>query len=164
MENKSEITEDKIVRDSSVISTELIQSQVDNYRNNQLTIINENMMMEDAHSIWFDMVTLKNFIAEIEREAYIVDPEVQTVDLGIRFYYAAYPEEPEEPISNDYARRHTFIMIPTKKQDDLNYDFNPFETDSETDTQTALALTSKRALAQNHGTLTPPGVTIVESY
>ncbi|WP_435525915.1 hypothetical protein [Chryseobacterium indoltheticum] len=70
---------------------------------------------------------LKSFIAEIEIEAQAVDPNVQNADLGIRFYYAAYPDAPVQPVPSDYARRHTLVMIPTKKEQDLNYDFNPFE-------------------------------------
>lgn len=162
MENKAETKAKKGLGEPNVIPTEVIQSQVDNYRNNQLMAINECMGIDDANAIWFDMVTLKKFIADIEKEAYEVDPEVRTEDLGIRFYYAAYPEEPQEPIPADYARRHTLIMVPTKKKDDLNYDFNPYE-----DSSHALAVTlevSGRAVAQNHGALIPPGNSIVESY
>jgi len=109
-----------------------------------------------------DVLAFQQKIADIEKEAYEVDPEVRTEDLGIRFYYAAYPEDPQEPIPADYAKRHTLIMVPTKKKDDLNYDFNPYE-----DSSHALAVTlevSGRAVAQNHGALIPPGTSIVESY
>lgn len=162
MEKKTEITGKKGLGEPNVIPTEVIQSQVDNYRNNQLMAINETLGIDDANAIWFDMVTLKKFIADIEKEACDIDPDVTTKDLGIRFYYAAYPEEPQYPIPADYARRHTLIMVPTKKKDDLNYDFNPYE-----DMGHALAVTlevSGRAVAQNHGALIPPGTSIVESY
>ncbi|MNW22949.1 hypothetical protein D3C71_2247520 [compost metagenome] len=52
-------------------------------------------------------------------------------------------------------------MIPTKKLNDLNYDFNPFDNNS-----VSLAVTgvSIDALALNHGTLVPPSTSIVQSY
>ena len=140
------------------LPVDLIQNLVDNYRNNQLDSINQNMAMDDAHSIWFDLPTLKNFIAEIETQAQAIDPNVPSVDLGIRFYYAAYPQVPQQPIPSNYAKRHTLVMIPTKKKESLNYDFNPFEEGK------ALAVTGELALAQNHGTLVPPSTSIVESY
>lgn len=145
------------LNDPNTLPVDFIQNLVDNYRNNQLECINQNMMMDDAHSIWFDLSTLKSFITEIETQAQIVDPNVQNDDLGIRFYYAAYPGTPVLPIPSDYAKRHTLVMIPTKKDQDLNYDFNPFEGK-------ALAVTSELALAQNHGTLVPPSTSVVESY
>jgi len=162
MENKTEVTEKTRLGEPNVIPTEVIQSQVDNYRNNQLLAINETLVMDDANAIWFDMLTLKKFIADIEKEANDIDPKVRTEDLGIRFYYAAYPDEPHEPIPSDYARRHTLIMVPTKKQDGLNYDFNPYQESGH-----ALAVSldvQGKAVAQNHGALIPPGTSIVESY
>ena len=162
MENKTETTGKTRLGEPNVIPTEVIQSQVDNYRNNQLLAINETLVMDDANAIWFDMLTLKKFIADIEKEASDIDPEVRTEDLGIRFYYAAYPEEPQEPIPADYARRHTLIMVPTKKEDGLNYDFNPY---AESGHALAVSLdVSGKAVAQNHGALIPPGNSIVESY
>lgn len=141
----------------NTLSVDLIQNLVDNYRNNQLEYINQNMTMGDAHSVWFDLPTLKSFIAEIETQAQIINPNVQNDDLGIRFYYAAYPETTVQPTPSNYAKRHTLVMIPTKKEQNLNYDFNPFEGK-------ALAVTGGLALAQNHGTLVPPSTSIVESY
>jgi len=143
----------------SLLPTTLIQSLVDNYHNNQLSFINENLSVEDAHSIWFDLPTLKSFIEDIEEQAAIIDPNVTDADLGIRFYYAAYPEFPEEPVPSDYALRHTLVMIPTKKEDGLNYDFNPCEEEGE-----SLAIRPVMALAQNHGSLVPPDTSTVETY
>lgn len=150
------------LNNSNTLPVDLIQNLVDNYRNNQLDCINQNMAMDDAHSVWFDLPTLKSFIAEIETQALTIDPNVENEDLGIRFYYAAYPTTPVQPIPSNYAKRHTLVMIPTKKEGGLNYDFNPFEEDEK-----ALAITGitpKLALAQNHGDLVPPGASIVESY
>jgi hypothetical protein len=145
---------------TSKISAEIIQSLVDNYRSNQLVYINENLGTDDAHSIWFSLVTLKKFIAEIEDEAQKMNPSIREEDLGIRFYYAAYPEFPELPIPENFSKKHTLVMVPTKKEQDSNYDFNPFESE-----ENALAVAERMALAQNHGDLVPPGAsTNIESY
>lgn len=145
----------------NLIPTELIQSLVDNYRSNQLEAINESLNIEDAHSVWFDLPTLKNFVAEIEAHAELIDQNVKDTDLGIRFYYAAYPAVPESSVPAEYAKRHTLVMIPTKKLNNLNYDFNPIENTSES---LAVAGSLSNALALNHGTLVPPNTSIVESY
>lgn len=142
------------------VPSELIQSLVDNYRSNQLVCINEGLGIEDAHSIWFDLVTLKKFMTEIEDAAKNLDSPVLEEDLGIRFYYAAYPEVPQDPIPESCSKKHTLVLVPTKREDDQNYDFNPFE-----DQENVLAVTTGRmALAQNHGYLIPPGASNVESY
>jgi len=144
---------------TSKISADLIQSLIDNYRSNQLACINEKLDTEDAHSIWFSIETLKSFIARIEEEAHKIDSSVTENDLGIRFYYAAYPEVPQDPIPERFSKKHTLVMIPTKRVDGLNHDFNPFEEEN------ALAVTERMALAQNHGTLVPPDATTnIESY
>lgn len=142
----------------NTLPVDFIQDLVDNYRNNQLNCINQSIKIDDAHSVWFDLPALKSFIAEIEAQAQIVDPNVQSNDLGIRFYYAAYPENPAQPISSNYAKRHTLVMIPTKEEEGLHYDFNPFQEEGK-----ALSVTGI-ALAENHGTLIPPNSSIVESY
>lgn len=149
------------MNNTNVIPTQLIQNLVDNYRSNQLEAINQNLNLDDAHSIWFDLPTLKSFIAEIEDQAQSIDQNVTENDLGIRFYYAAYPEVPETSVPAEYTKKHTLVLIPTKKKNDLDYDFNPLE-----DTDSALAVTglATDALAMNHGTLVPPKTSIVESY
>lgn len=152
---KSEFKNSKkkdVCETSSTIPTAQIQSLVDNYRDNQLLCINENLSMNDAHSIWFNMEILNNFIAEIKAKAQEVDPNITDADLGIRFYYAAYPEVPESTTPSNYGRRHTLVLVPTKKHESTICDFNPYSP------ETALAL------AQNHGCLVPPDNNQIESY
>ncbi|MCD1118791.1 hypothetical protein [Chryseobacterium turcicum] len=158
MTNDSNGIENENSNNSSQLPVTFIQKLVDNYRNNQLALINQKMAMDDAHSIWFDLVTLKNFIAEVEAKALAIDPNVENIDLGIRFYYAAYGQETQQPIPTNYSKKHTLVMVPTKKEEGLNYDFNPLQEEGK-----ALAITGF-ALAQNHGDLVPPGASIVESY
>lgn len=154
----------------------LIQNMVNNYRNNQLAAIQNNLRIEDAQSVSFDIRTIKNFISSIEKESSSRNSAISEKDLGIRFYYAAYPEDLSAPdfslLNKDYARKHTIIMIPTLNRLDengnyLDFDFNPLDETSykgserrETVGETRMmAMSSKSGgdvLAQNHGGLIPP--------
>jgi hypothetical protein len=169
----------------STIPATLIQTLVNNYRNTQLATINTNLNMNDAHSIWFNLATLKKFIADIESETQKVNPDVTENDLGIRFYYAAYPtaenwnQMENQPIGQEYAGKHTLVLVPTLKKANeegefLDYDFNPLHTESSQRNITPLGFTSNAdgdtplsdddALAQNHGQLIPPSSTVVQMY
>ncbi|KMQ66059.1 hypothetical protein ACM46_00385 [Chryseobacterium angstadtii] len=152
---------------SNTIASELVKKLISNYRDNQMQAVNKELGITDSQSIWFDLAKLKNFIACIENEARNANPDVSEADLGIRFYYAAYPKADDwgimesHPVEREYAERHTLVMIPTLKKEDengdmLNYDFCPSNNGS------TLALASRKqalnslTLAENHGTLSPP--------
>ncbi|RKS96074.1 hypothetical protein [Chryseobacterium defluvii] len=176
-------TLDPIISLSTIPAT-LIQTLVDNYRNSQLAAINTSLNMNDAHSIWFNLATLKKFIADIESETQKVNPDVSENDLGIRFYYAAYPsaenwdQMENQPIGQDYAGKHTLVLVPTLKKANeegefLDYDFNPLSSNTYQKINTALTLTLESddtplsdddTLAQNHGQLIPPSSTVVQMY
>lgn len=140
------------------LSVDFIRAAVAQYRSNQLQCTADNLGLEDAHSIWFDLPTLKKFIADVENMARNVDASVIDADLGVRMYYAAYPENLEDiSIKNEYHKLHTLIMIPTKKKENsvgeiVHYDYNPLINSSDK----RLALVTTKAMAQNHGSLAPP--------
>lgn len=147
------------------LSVEFIKAAVEQYRTNQLQCTADNLGVKDAHSIWFDLPKLKKFIADIENLAGSSDSSVTDADLGIRMYYAAYPENFENTdVKEEYHKCHTLIMIPTKKDSSsgqtIHRDFNPLES---TDDR-RLALATVNAMAQNHGTLAPPDNCDGESY
>jgi hypothetical protein len=111
---------------------------INNYRNNHLAFVRDRLGIDDAHSIHFDLDTLKKFISDIENETQNA-PNITDQDLGIRFYYTAYPKKEdwdimkESSIGPEYAERHTLVMVPTMIADDgegnrLPYDFNPLST------------------------------------
>ncbi|MCW1964704.1 hypothetical protein [Chryseobacterium viscerum] len=164
-----------------IMSNSLIQALIDNYRQNHLNAINTSLGIEDAHSIWFDLPKLKNFIATIEAEAAKVNPATSTEDLGIRFYYATYPKAENwsimdsHPVPVAYAEKHTLVMIPTVKKASetgelVDFDFNPFQS---TDGK-SLALNTLKAkgtgedpdtgLGENNGILVPPKSPLGESF
>ncbi|UZT96880.1 hypothetical protein ODZ84_16885 [Chryseobacterium fluminis] len=161
----------------NTMSYEFIQMLVDNYRNNHLVAIKDKLNLDDSHSIHFGLDTLKKFISDIETEAQKNNPDITEEDLGIRFYYAAYPTTANwstmanTPVGTNYAERHTLVMIPTLKKPDengdlLNYDFNPLES-SEGE---FLALPTQNQglsgeiMSQNHGALNPPNQIKVELF
>ena len=155
------------------LNHDLIKEMVANYKNNQLQSIIESTtrpMPDDAHSIWFDLDNLKDFIADVEQlVAGSTNPP--TGKLGIRMYYAAYPVKEKwsrpgyedlagllnDPVTLQYEKKHTLIMVPTVGDKNGNADFNPLE-DGDVAGRT-IALTGTAAaptIAMNHGFIIPP--------
>ncbi|WP_231462867.1 MULTISPECIES: hypothetical protein [unclassified Pedobacter] len=165
-----------------------IQLMVDNYRNIQLELINKTLGINDAHSVWFDLKTLKKFIQDIENESKRVKQDISDDSLGLRFYYAAYPKADNwdifgknNNIPKESAEKHTLIMIPTLKMKSvdgyLDFDFNPldertYSPDRATQGQSMRMMKisddgetqAMQVMAQNHGQTIPPAVTVVENY
>ncbi|NHN25054.1 hypothetical protein FIA58_005120 [Flavobacterium jejuense] len=142
----------------SKLSVDLIHTMVKGYKKNQLDFINTHSRFvpnDDAHSIWFDLETLKKFIYHIEKttlnKAATVE-DLKSMDitkekLGIRIYYTAYPENKIWSRFNDlmaflevkdeklkkerlaYGNLHSLVMVPTldAKGNGTNSDFNPLD-------------------------------------
>lgn len=178
------------VDEPSLMNTNVIQNMVNNYRNTQLTAVNNHLNIEDANSVWFDLRTVKKFISTVEIESQSRNGNINLKDLGVRFYYASYPKEENWDVFNntgtnpprEYAQLHTLIMVPTLNMKDssgnyLNYDFNPLDentytharrmnsTSSSDKTVAASSRTNPiNTVAQNHGNLIPPSTNIVQNY
>ncbi|UKT64599.1 hypothetical protein [Pedobacter mucosus] len=173
----------------NTMDPKIIQQMVDDYRNNQLAVINKTLGLNDAHSVSFALKTLKKFITDIEDQTKKRDSNIGIDELGIRFYYAAYPKaddwrdlENEKSIEKDQAQKHTVIMIPTLKKEidkgsKLEYDFNPLDRDTfyikeRNDRPVTLMAMSdeggkgptRQVMAQNHGQTIPPADAVVENY
>ncbi|WP_160139154.1 hypothetical protein [Chryseobacterium sp. c4a] len=167
---KTESTNERYSSESGIMSNELMKVLIDNYRQNQMNAINKTMGIEDANSIWFDLPKLKNFIALMENEAHKIDPECTPEDLGIRFYYAAYPKMENwgimesHPVSPEYSGRHTLVMIPTLKKElegeVFNCDFHTLQIKKRKSPNLALTARGQEPpgeLGENSGILSPPG-------
>jgi len=133
----------------STLPVPLVHDMINGYRNNQLLkiengITKNGVNLVDAQSIWFDLETLKEFVYHIENETIKNDKTKSDKDLGIRIYYATYPEKDNfgwakkeyDNILNNfgnnsetskYDKLHTLVMIPTRKEGKLNIDFNPLD-------------------------------------
>lgn len=98
---------------------------------------------DSVMAIRFDLETLKKFIYHIEMEA--KKQNKPSKNLGIRIYYARYPEKstwmkPNGVYQKDlfgffgnsktkeYEGKHTLIMIPTENIGGVHHDYNPLAT------------------------------------
>lgn len=121
---------------TSELSRALVHEMVHGYRKNQLAKINAGSELNDAHSIWFDLETLKKFIYHLEISAQ--NNDVSSKELGLRIYYSRYPlantwsstyPDLVGHVDPAYQEHHTLVMIPTIKKNGkkgmINMDFNP---------------------------------------
>ncbi len=125
----------------STLKTGLVGDMVSIYRNNQLRTINGSSAgMNDAYSIWFDLDTIKKFIYHIERGVKENGDSTKTNKLGLRMYYAAYPDHTTwtpsiykdlsgfgaDTSKHNYEFKHTLVLLPTIHVGGNELDFNPF--------------------------------------
>jgi hypothetical protein len=107
---------------------------VSNYRNNHWSAINNAFIARgtnqvDSRSVWFDLNTLKSFIATIENKVNNECGNHCEKGLGIRIYFGEY-DATNSP-KTDYVNLHTLIMVPTIKDrnkfgtPEENVDFDP---------------------------------------
>ncbi len=160
----------------------LVGEMVSNYRKNQLVSIESaavNPVANDAQSIWFNLDTIKKFIYHIEKGFQQQKPGAKA-NLGLRLYYAAYPLKTKwslpgyegltpllgNPVTLQYEKKHTLIMIPTLEIHGVNADFNPIDSATyngfnsptnpfSTPGYVPMAL-SVDVMGKNHGHLIPP--------
>lgn len=128
------ICSDYSTQPMSTLEVGLVHEMVNGYKGNQLQEIN-NRIPNDAQSIWFDLETLKQFIYQVEMNA--KQNNVSSQDLGIRFYYASYPEEnlwgkfPDLiDVPANYKKLHTLVGIATINRKGIDYDFDPTNPDT----------------------------------
>ncbi len=132
----------------STLDADLIHTMVQGYRTHQLDYIQSkfgSIAPTDAYSIWFDLETLKKYLYHIEKNAKRVDATITDKKLGVRFYYAAYPDSTtiEKDRFRDldfmksdakykkYNGLHTLVMIPTiTGAGGKELDFNPLDADT----------------------------------
>lgn len=189
------ICEDFSLETPSTLETGVITQMVQKYRTTQLVSINADLVTTadpygDAHSVWFDLKTLKKFIFHIEHNVRVNDPG-NTDKLGMRLYYAAYPNRTFmnrkldlQDVDDDYEYRHTVVMIPTIFNSPVgNVDFNPLDISTykgyisqpkliNEDIRPYQALNyepmalsnTERVISRNHGSLIPPAPPIVEAF
>jgi hypothetical protein len=72
-----------------------------------------------SRACWFSLDVIKRFVCLIESEA--EKQNLSKDDLGIRFYYAVYPNR-HTVDGNEYGKLHTLYMVPTMHQENENVD------------------------------------------
>ena len=133
--SKNQICNDYSTVDMNTLSTGVVHEIVNGYKHRQLSYINaRDLSMTDSKAIWFDLETIKKFIYHVEVNSQSLDNTISSADLGLRFYYASYPDviDPLDPELGDlynmgYDKRHTLVAIPTKRIGAEEVDFNPLD-------------------------------------
>lgn len=123
----------------------LVIDMREQYVENQLATIERELMPEDAEAIWFDLETLKKFIYHLEHTTQSNDSTISSKDLGVRIYYASYPDKKNwkiarynksldvfmgDPITEQYEKKHTLVMIPTIKKGAIDMDYDPLNVNT----------------------------------
>jgi len=112
----------------SELPISLIHDMTNNYQTINGSRRNMNLD-EDAESVWFKLETLKKFIYHIEHYSKNAEKPIKKEDLGVRIYYARYPNDTmwrdnyngalnhfnNDPELKKYEEKLTLIMIPTRK-------------------------------------------------
>jgi hypothetical protein len=84
--------------------------------------------VDDSRAIWFSLERLKGFITEIEKAT--CGKKCDSLKLGIRMYYARYPNPSNYKIDlknvpDSFENRHTIFMVPTYDSAYHHVDFDP---------------------------------------
>lgn len=87
----------------------------------------------DARAAWFDLQTLKDYIASIESEVNKLNCD-SNVKLGIKIYYGKYPSSADndaglKDVDKKDFNRHTVFMVPTFFDGKQNVAFTPAMAD-----------------------------------
>lgn len=145
--NIKEICMDYDTEDMSTLNVDLVHTMTKSYIDNQWDFINNSVGFKskfddpqpDARSIWFDLKSVKRFVYHIESVAKKKDGTLNEDNLGVRFYYATYPDKDIMERFGDlnttsrstalinYHNRHTLVMIPTIQIGESILDFNPLD-------------------------------------
>lgn len=132
------------------LEVDLVRNMISGYKDHQKRYIDTATSLNgtatslnDAHSIWFDLETLKAFIYHTEYQTKQNNNTVQSSDLGLRIHYSRYPKFENwgkfsdlndlatDSLGQQYGERHTLVIIPTiKRKDGENVNFNPLDTNT----------------------------------
>ncbi|HTS45394.1 MAG TPA: hypothetical protein VMH01_13430 [Puia sp.] len=86
------------------VNTEYVNEVIRTYKQERWVHNSERIGKEDSLSVWFPVEDLEKFIQ---------DAKTNGAD-GIKFYFAAYPENFEE--KPEYAGRQTIVLVATKSK------------------------------------------------
>ncbi|RKN82634.1 hypothetical protein [Ulvibacterium marinum] len=104
---------------SQTISMEQARTLQREFVGTRSDIINKTLGFEDTRDFWFSLDSLEQYIRYVRSESTKQGLE----DLGLRIYYAAYPEESKEKWPDPGFS--TVIIVPTYGKPDLSNGFFP---------------------------------------
>ncbi|WP_349663338.1 hypothetical protein IZU89_11900 [Cellulophaga lytica] len=109
---------------TQIITTKKAQTLFDDYSKRRATLIKDfednevdpNSSFDVARYGYYDLKTLKNYIAFIEQEAKKANVEI----TNVRFYFGNYPKDSKYK----HPRQNTFFIAPTTTVDGKDYPFS----------------------------------------
>lgn len=105
----------------TTISIEEANTLEEEFKSTRARILNDTLGFEDTRDFWFSLDTLKRYIKYVEQQGKKMGKE----NLGIRIYFAAYPENSSYPTPG-YS---TVFLVPTAAEEllDIQKGFLPIE-------------------------------------
>ena len=170
--------------DTYTMSSATAFNLISNYTNHHLPVIQSSGPLaarrtqgieSDSRSIWFPANQMLRFLLDLKAQTSITcGGTVNAEQLGIRLYYAEYPEFTNEwrntpasksPIDGSslkqYAGMHTIVMVPTYRDGNgKNVDFDPSNAGNSTSngpkSMADVVTANSPAMMLNHGSMCPP--------
>lgn len=103
---------------SQTISLDQAQELQEEYVRTRSGIVNKTLGFEDTRDFWFSLDSLEQYIRYVRSES----AKQGLKDLGVRIFYAAYPEESKEWPDPGFS---TVIIVPTNGRPSLGNGFFP---------------------------------------
>lgn len=128
--------EKKSLRVGKYVSTEHVDTVIKTYKQERWAHNSERIGKEDSLSVWYSIEELEEFMANARENG----------GDGIRFYFAAYPENYTEKAG--FAGRQTLVLVATKSKE--------FETGIANKDIYIQGETGAKILAYNAGSICPP--------
>ena len=97
--------EKKSLRVGKYVSTEHVDTVIKTYKQERWVHNSERIGKEDSLSVWYSIEELEEFMAKSRENG----------GDGIRFYFAAYPENYTEKAG--FAGRQTLVLVATKSKE-----------------------------------------------
>jgi hypothetical protein len=114
-----------------LVTVQEFREAVKKYKVKRADIINPTMplssekdRLKDARTCWFPVDSLKKFFAVSEKLAR--ENQIPTENMGVRFFYAVYPDNGPTRDGVNYRDRHTLFFVPTFRDEEMrDVDFDP---------------------------------------
>lgn len=93
------------------ISYDYANTLEEEFKRTRSLVIDSSLGYEDTREFWFSLDTLKNYFNYVEQQA----KEQKITDLGIRIYFAAYPND-NQSADPGFS---TVVLVPTTRNENL---------------------------------------------
>jgi len=103
-----------------IVNIDKAKNLYNNYKEQRIDITKDTLKklygndFEDTRTIWFDLKTIKNYIAYVEQKSAEnnIEPE------GLQFYFSVYADDMKEQ-----SNQQTFFIAPTIKRDNKHFGY-----------------------------------------